>query len=263
LCKESEFQPILADVAVGQDLVIATIMTSFSRVLVPFTTLAIAIGIAAPAGAEPILVGPTPYLQPADSPFSGSSFSYFHLETFEDGFLNTPGVTASGGIPIGMDLYVDSVDIADGFVDGTGSPNGHSFYSNFTQYAFTFSFDAAVLGSLPTHAGIVWTDIGYNAPTPYSGPVTFEAFGPLGISLGSIGPFVLGDGMDTGQTAEDRFFGAFNPGGISAIRIGTNSADWEVDDLQYGAVHTVPEPSTLILVGLGGLGVSVARARRR
>jgi hypothetical protein len=93
--------------------------------------------------------------------------------------------------------------------------------------------------------------------------VTFEAFDPLGVSLGLIGPFLLGDGVDTGQTAEDRFFGAFNPGGISAIRIGTNSADWEVDDLQYGAVHAVPEPSTLLLLGLGGASVAFARRVRR
>ena len=31
--------------------------------------------------------------------------------------------------------------------------------------------------------------------------MTFEAFDPLGISLGLIGAFVLGDGTDTGQTA--------------------------------------------------------------
>jgi PEP-CTERM motif len=240
----------------------ATIMSAPFKMFAPFT-VAITIGLAAPASADPILVGPIPYARPADSPFNGSSFSYFHLETFEDGLLNTPGVTASGGIPIGMDIFVDSVDIEDGVLDGTGSPNGHSFYSNFSEFAFIFSFDAAVLGSLPTHAGIVWTDIGYNAPTPYSGPVTFEAFGPLGVSLGLVGPFVLGEGTDTGQTAEDRFFGAFNPGGISAIRIGTNSADWEVDDLQYGAVHTVPEPSTLLLLGLGGASVGFARRIRR
>jgi PEP-CTERM motif len=236
---------------------------SVKKLLLSFTMLASVSGLAAPAGADPILIGPTPYLQASDSPFSGTSFSYFYLETFEDGLLNTPGVTASGGIAIGMDIYVDSVDSEDGLLDGTGSPTGHSFYSNFTEYAFTFSFDGAALGSLPTHAGIVWTDIGYNAPTPYSGPVFFEAFGPLGSSLGLTGPFLLGDGFDTGQTAEDRFFGVFNAGGISAIRIGTNSADWEVDDLQYGAVHSVPEPSTLMLMGLGTLGVSLARALRR
>ncbi|MGH9314110.1 MAG: PEP-CTERM sorting domain-containing protein [Vicinamibacterales bacterium] len=240
-------------------------MSAPFRLFLPFTMFAIAIGLAAPASADAILMGPTPYLQAADSPFSGASFSYFYLETFEDGLLSTPGVTASGGIPIGMDIFIDSVDAEDGVLDGTGSPNGHSFYSNRTEFAFTFTFDGAILGSLPTYAGVVWTDIGFNSPTPYFGPVTFEAFGPLGTPLGLIGPFALGDGIDTGQTAEDRFFGAFNADGISAIRIGTNSDDWEVDDLQYGAAQpeSVPEPSTLILMGVGSVGLSVSRALRR
>jgi hypothetical protein len=35
--------------------------------------------------------GPTgPYLQASDSPFSGVSFQYFHLEDLEDGALDTP-----------------------------------------------------------------------------------------------------------------------------------------------------------------------------
>lgn len=42
-----------------------------------------------------VSIGPSPYLSFADSPFNGGSFSYFHLETFEDHLLNTPGVTAS------------------------------------------------------------------------------------------------------------------------------------------------------------------------
>ena len=108
-------------------------------------------------------------MQAADSPFSSTSFADFQLETFEDGLLNTSGVTASGGFPIGWDMFGDSVDIEDGSVDGTGSQSGHFFYSAFTQYAFTFTFDGAALGSLPTQAGVVSTDIGYNA-SPYFGP---------------------------------------------------------------------------------------------
>jgi hypothetical protein len=83
--------------------------------------------------------------------------------------------------------------------------------------------------------------------------------------LGVLGPFQLGDGTDQGQTAEDRFFGAFNPEGISAIRISTNSTDWEIDHLQYGAQSPtpVPEPSTLTLLALGSVGMSRYRAYRR
>lgn len=220
--------------------------------------------LAAPAHADSILLGPTPYLQQADSPFSGLAFSYFQLETFEDGLLNVPGVFASAGAVNPPNFFLDSVDGDDGAVNGSGSTTQHSFYPMATS--LTFTFDQAVLGSLPTHAGLVWTDIGYNSPTPYFGPVGFEAFDPFGASLGSLGPFVLGDGSDQGETAEDRFFGAYNSGGISAIRVTTNTTDWEIDHLQYGAAASqttpVPEPGTLSLLGLGVAGL-VRRYRTR
>lgn len=216
------------------------------------------------AHADAIFFGPTPYLQHSDSPFSGLSTDYAYLEDFEDGMVNTTGLTSSGGLVIGSDQYVDSVDSEDGFLDGTGSTGGHSLWSAFENTALTFSFDTALLGSLPTYAGLVWTDIGYNAPTPYYGPVSFEAFGATGQSLGAIGPYTLGDGSDTGQTGEDRFFGVYDPLGISAIRISTNNKDWELDDVQYGRA-TVPEPSTMLLTGLGLaslLGYSGRRSKK-
>ena len=225
-----------------------------------FTAVAICTGFASPVRADAILFGPTAYLQPADAPFSGLSFSYFHLETFEDGLLNTPGVAASNGVVNPPGMFVDSVDGDDGVINGSGSTSGFSFYPIGTNV--TFTFDRNALGSLPTHAGLAWTDIGYNSPTPYFGPVSFEAFDPLGASLGLIGPFALGDGTDQGQTPEDRFFGAYNADGILAIRISTNTNDWEIDHLQYGAesqsgteLAPIPEPSTLTLLGLGTAGL--------
>jgi hypothetical protein len=213
------------------------------------------------AHAGPILFGPSFYQQASDSPFAGTSFSYFYLENFEDGLLNTPGVLASIGVVNPPNFFLDSVDGDDGTIDGNGSTTQNSFYP--TATSVTFSFDPVALGTLPTHAGLVWTDIGFNSPTPYFGPVTFEAFDPFGSSLGFLGPFTLGDGSDLGQTAEDRFFGAYNTGGISSIRLTTNSSDWELDHLQYGGeqLAPVPEPSTLTLLGLGTLGL-IRRLRR-
>jgi hypothetical protein len=211
------------------------------------------------AAAGPIFFASTPYLSFGNSPFSGPGYSMY-LETFEDDALNTPGVAASGGSINTNGEFVDSVDAEDGAIDGNGSTQGHSWYSNFVLDSFTFTFDGGALGALPTAAGIVWTDAGYNSETPYFAHVAFEAFGSDGSSIGGVGPYLLGDGTDMGQTAEDRFFGVFDPNGISAITISsTDTRDWEVDDLQYGSLTPVPEPGSLVLLGLGTLAGVVRR----
>src|SRR5438477_7131672 len=119
-------------------------------------------------------LGPTPYLSFADSPFNGGSFSYFYLETFEDHLLNTPGVTGSPGgvtsVVFGPSIH-DSVDADDGVIDGSGL-NGDSYFSSNGAGGVTFTFDAGVLGSLPTDAGIVWTDGAGGSQ------ITFQASGP-------------------------------------------------------------------------------------
>lgn len=194
----------------------------------------------------------------AISPFSPVRFTYFHLEDFEDGALNTPGVTvsefATTNITIG---FSDSVDGDDGVIDGQGRGNSSSLFSNLRTSSFTFNFSANALGGqLPTHAGIVWTDIGRNGGgTPRSGDLLnntlFEAFGPLGESLGVIGPFSLGDESISRTTSEDRFFGVVNQNGISSIRLSMpGKNNWEVDHLQYGFTPGTISPSPLDPNGL-------------
>jgi hypothetical protein len=119
-------------------------------------------------------------------------------------------------------------------------------------------------GSLPTHVGIVWTDVGSATPDFGVGSVVFSALDANGISLGSIGPFSLGDGSSDGGTMEDRFFGVVNPGGISQVRISMgNSTDWEVDHLQYGFhPSVVPEPGSLALLATGMGSLLMLRRRR-
>jgi hypothetical protein len=204
-------------------------------------------------------LGPSPYLSFADSPFNSAGLQNFYLEDFEDGLLNTAGVSASvvGGTldiyPSGFE-FTDSVDADDGLLDGNGNGGTTlgvgSAEDPASPSTVTFSFDAGVLGHLPTHVGIAWTDVGFStSPQGYGfGTVTFEAFDEFGVSLGMSGPYLLGDGDSAGQTAEDRFFGIINLGGVSKITLASNSHDWEMDHLQYGMV---PEPSTWTLFGLG------------
>jgi hypothetical protein len=212
-------------------------------------------------------IGPSAYLSEADSPFAASiAAGTTFLETFESGALTTPGVTASAGAPLAPGGITDSVDGDDGAIDGSGTA-GFSFFSGDGATGITFTFDATVLGHLPTQVGIVWTD--------GAGTTTFEAFGPGGVPLGQIGPVAIADGTFSGTTAEDRFFGVTNAAGISAIRISNTSGGIEVDHLQYGIFGAAPPPTAtalpiptisegaLVLLALLAAGFGLARLRRR
>lgn len=231
----------------------------------PSTALATALlasGLASQAqAATATFITSAPYVQFSDSPFASiaSGNPNFFLENFEDGALNTPGVTASAGNVVGQFGSVDSVDGDDGSIDGNGNA-GHSWYSSGAT-SLSFSFSAGALGQLPTRVGIVWTDIGLNGPgAPFGvGSFAVRAFDSNGASLGGVLFDNLGDGLVTGATAEDRFFGAIFAGGISRISITSldGSGDWEVDHLQYG-IAPVPVPGAVwmlapALAGLAGL----------
>ena len=79
------------------------------------------------AGAQTLL-GPTPYLSQADSPFAAAiTGGSVVLETFEDGLLNVPNVTASAGAEVRlMDLlalrvgYDGRIDADNGLTAGFG-----------------------------------------------------------------------------------------------------------------------------------------------
>ena len=199
--------------------------------------------------------GPTPYLEAADSPFSGTSFQYYYLEDFEDGLLNTPGVAISHGRTTGSGDFTDSVDADDGFIDGNGNA-GDSWRTLRDTNSLTIEFDVAALTTLPTHAGVVWTDVGEVTSGSFGiGTVSFEAFDALGVSLGIVGPNILGDGSNRGGTAEDRFYGVVSTGGIASMVITTsNSVDWEIDHVQYG-LASVPVPGAALLFGSGLIGL--------
>lgn len=197
-----------------------------------------------------------PYISSGDSPFDlfGPDSDFF-LENFEDGLLNAPGLTGFGGEVRFPSAWTDSVDADDGIIDGFGL-DGHNYWAFFGKDGpiVRFEFDPKVLGGLPRSAGLVWTDGNFDAFT------FFEAFGPKGESLGTIGPLVLGDGGHQGATAEDRFLGVTFQGGISAIEISATLGRIELDHVQYGDI--VPAPGVLALLGLSGLLSGRSRRRR-
>lgn len=224
----------------------------------------------------PIILGPTPYLSFNDSPFKSVNFNYFYLENFEDGLLNTPGVTASSasGLPVligNPDFYADSVDSDDGVIDGNGQ-QGHYLveYGNGVIGGLNFTFDKNTLGTLPTHAGLVWTDSYSGALGTDGTPLTFEAFNAQGGSLGKIqlDQGQIGDGRFDGTTGDDRFFGVINPEGISKISISQTliSVGISIDHLQYGSIasqppKSVPEASNVFGLGLLGLGLAAIKVK--
>ena len=221
--------------------------------------------------ADAALIGPAPYLcfdasaiagcGTDESPFAGTDFSagYFHLENFENGALNTLGVASLFGNVTGPSGITDSVDEDDGVVDGSGQ-DGMSFFGG-GAVGFDFSFDEVTLGGLPTHVGIVWTD------GAAVNEVTFEAFNGSNNSLGSIVAGGIGDGNFQNGTAEDRFFGVIDLGGISRITIRNSmliggGSGIEADHLQYGLPVPIPATLPLLVFGLAGLGLR-RRHRRR
>lgn len=212
----------------------------------------LACACAIPGVASAALLGPSPYLQFADSPFSAGSFTYFYLEDFEDQLLDTPGVVADYGgvvsVIYGPDIH-DSVDADDGALDGSGL-DGDDWFSWDGVTGVVWTFDANILGQLPTHAGIVWTD--------GSNDIGFEAFDENGNSLGTLGGSHA-NGSFSGETDEDRFYGAINAGGISSIHLWNGGGGIEMDHLQYG-FGPVPEPATFAALGLGAL--ALLRRRR-
>jgi hypothetical protein len=194
--------------------------------ILPATITAFALLLVTPmhAAAQAAYLGPTPYVGKSDSPFDTSAFG-FCVEDFENNKFDIPGATGNGAT-VAPGGITDSVDEDDGVIDGFGTA-GHSYFQGNGAGGIQILFDEARTHGLPTEVGIVWTDGGVGAP------ITFEAFGPDGFSLlGPNGPNDHADDNFGGGTAEDRFYGATNPTGISKIVISNTSGGIEVDHIQ-------------------------------
>ncbi|REK09848.1 MAG: PEP-CTERM sorting domain-containing protein [Planctomycetota bacterium] len=207
------------------------------------------------AAAATVFYGPTPYLSEADNPFL-SLPGTFYLETFEDGLLNTPGLSAINGSVREPSGLTDSVDGDDGVIDGSGNA-GHNYFVRPGSTGVTFVFSPDPFGKLPNYAGLVATD-GYGqngAPAN-----TVEFYGPGDELLGTLSNPYQDFNVDT--TDDDRFMGIYHSEGVSKMRIfnlGTGSTTMESDHITYG----VPEPSSLALLASGGLIGLGAWLRRR
>jgi hypothetical protein len=86
--------------------------------------------------------------------------------------------------------------------------------------------------------------------------VTFQAFDEQNQLVASSTLMNAGDGMLTGGTSEDRFFGASFDGGIMSVRItctlapGGTGSGIEIDHLQFGG-DLLPPPCDLDVDGNG------------
>lgn len=215
-----------------------------------------------PPGVRAATLGPSPYLcfdagatagcGTADSPFAGGAFRYLHVEDLEDAVFDAPGVSLVGSAMVRLPgPGTDSVDADTGVVDGSGN-GGHSL--EVSGSSLELIFDAAALGGLPTHVGLVWTD---GVAPSY---VRLEAFDVGGQSLGTVVSAFTGDAGRDGGTAEDRFLGLIDPGGIYRVALlatplsgPETGASFEIDHLQYGL--PVPVPAALWLLASGLLAL--------
>jgi hypothetical protein len=217
-----------------------------------------------PFAADATLIGPLPYTSFAASPFARALFDHSQSGDLKDRLPNAWGIPASHGIasrPAGLS---DGVD--DDAPNGSGT-SGHTWYFDGVS-SITFTFSTALLGVLPTHAGLVWTDLGFANVRKGLDSVLFEAFDKVNNSLGLIGPSALGDELFAGQTAEDRFFGITSAGGIGSVRISLlHSTEQGLDNLQrdfnkLAQFATGSDPAaTLAVLVVGRTGAGFTRRR--
>ena len=219
-----------------------------------------------PLAANATLMGPVPYSSFVSNPSARALFDYFELEHLEDRLLDASETLASHAVtshPVNLNNGADA-----GRSSANGSENsGYTWYFNGVS-SITFTFSAALLGALPNHAGLVWTDAGLTNVRKGCDSVLFEAFDTANNLLGIIGPPALGDGLFAGQTAEDRFFGITSASGIGSVRISLiHSTEQGLGKLQYDLTKFTPfsadpDPAaTLAVLVVGRAGDGFKRRR--
>ncbi|WP_156972525.1 hypothetical protein [Nitrosospira sp. NpAV] len=203
------------------------------------TALSVVALLPEPLAANATLIDPVPYSSFAGSPSARALFDYFELEHPEDCLSNVSDGLAPHGVASRSASRGDWINADRSPPNGSGA-SGHTWYFNGVS-SITFTFSTALLGALPNHAGLIWTDLGLANVRKGFDSILFEAFDTAHNLLGIIGPSALGDGLFAGQTAEDRFFGVTSASGIGSVRISLlHSTEQGLDNLQYDLAKLMP-----------------------
>lgn len=122
-------------------------------------------------------------------------------------------------------------------------------------------FDPAII-LLPRQVGLVFAD------SPHNDPFTVNAFNSSGIQFDSATINTADTMWNSTSHAEDTFIGFANEGGIKymeysiAFMHDTAIIGSEIDNVSF-EFRFVPEPATILLLGLGSVALLRRRARRR
>lgn len=167
------------------------------------------------------------------------------LEDFETGFANGQNVHGLGGLfPLGLvisDSDAGQALITSNTINGSNPVGTFSLTQNEEPF-LEFDFSANPI----SYFGFLDID---QAGT--NGIVTFVGGATAAISYETTAA--------TGNSAE--FFGIFNNDMPLITKVQLDASGdglWAVDNLEYG---TVPEPATLVLLGLGLSGLAILRRR--
>ncbi len=187
---------------------------------------ALAISTAAAASDALVVLYGQPYTKVADSSLFGamSLDDDYWCETFEDGLVNIPGLSMSGGVIATPGGQTDSVDADDGSIDGSG--NGGRSYRATLGSPITINVSSAALAGLPERLAFAWTD------GPQNSTLTITVTTGTGAAfVRTVGP--LGDAGSGGATAEDRLVAVTASDGIAQVVIASGGATFEIDHVQF------------------------------